>query len=144
MEQQGVPLSELKVLVVEDSEDLTAIWRALFRREGIAARFCNSGALAISVIEADYQPNVVMTDYYLPDITGLELVSEIRKRAPKIDCLMVTGNHDDAFVSSVAQEKVPLLFKPVRFPDLLAKLASLAKVAAHEAAEPPHSEAGCH
>jgi DNA-binding NtrC family response regulator len=117
-------LSELKVLVVEDSEDLTTVWRKLFRHAGISACFCNSGRAALSMIDGDYQPDVLMTDYYLPDTTGLELVGEIRKRSQDIDCLMVTGNRDDTFMEAVSREKVTVLFKPLRFPELVQKLST--------------------
>jgi DNA-binding NtrC family response regulator len=120
-------LSNVKILVIEDGEELTAIWRSLFRREGISARFCNSGQAALATIENDYAPDIVMTDYYLPDTTGLELVNEIRKRAGTAKFLMVSGNHDDAFVKSVEEKDLPLVFKPVRFQDLLSKLKDLSK-----------------
>ncbi|WP_141734431.1 response regulator [Oligoflexus tunisiensis] len=118
-------LSELKILVVEDSEDLTAVWRKLFKRAGISACFCNSGRAALSMIEGDFHPHILMTDYYLPDTTGLELVSEVRKRSKEIDCLMVTGNRDDTFMEAVSRENVSVLLKPLRFPELLERLSTL-------------------
>lgn len=125
--------ADFKVVVVEDSEDLLVVWRALFRKAKIAARFCSTAKAALSVVEHDFLPDLIMTDFYLPDMTGLELIDVVRSRWTTIDCMLVTGNTDEPFIQAVRAAGVPLVSKPVRFPALL---ETLSEIAARRAALP--------
>jgi response regulator of citrate/malate metabolism len=64
---------------------------------------------------------VLITDYYLGDLTGLELVDEIRRLIPSVEVVVATGNHDNrALTERAANGDICLLIKPVRFSDLSA------------------------
>lgn len=115
----------LKLLIVEDSEDLVAIWKILFRQAGYSARFCTSGEGAIAQVEQGYVPDVLITDYYLPDLTGLQVVEQVRAHSPDVRFLMITGNKDDAFVQSVGEQGISVLFKPAKFDDLEDRLRAM-------------------
>jgi DNA-binding NtrC family response regulator len=113
-------------VVVEDSEELMAVWRVLFRRAGLIAKFFTSGHLAFDFISNNNGADILMTDYHLPDTTGLDLIEKVRAIHPCTGCLIVTGNRDSSFIKSVEDPLTAVLFKPVRFPELLAVLEKLA------------------
>jgi DNA-binding NarL/FixJ family response regulator len=46
-------------------------------------------------------PNVVVLDYYLPAINGLEVSRELRRRLPKIEILMFTMHYSEHFAQEV-------------------------------------------
>jgi CheY-like chemotaxis protein len=50
-----------------------------------------SGAQALKVLETDAQFDVVITDYAMPGMTGLELASKIRKLRPAMPVILATG-----------------------------------------------------
>ena len=102
------------ILTVEDSEDLIFLWRSLFAREGIQAQFTRSGHEALSVVDDGYAPDIVMTDFYLPDMTGGDLILELRKRHPKVGALVVTGNTSAEFAKHLP-DGTEVLIKPAKF-----------------------------
>ena len=62
-------------------------------REGFAvstAANANEGLLAVQVD----QPEIVLTDIYMPGMTGLELQARVRDFAPEINVLLMTGQDD--------------------------------------------------
>ena len=115
---------EGRILVVEDSEDLIELWRALFGRAGIRAVFCACGKEALALVREGLAPDILMTDYYLPDMTGADLILEVWKSRPGVKALVVTGNgNSDIRYSLPAGTGV--LVKPVRFEQLKKKIESL-------------------
>lgn len=112
------------ILIVEDSEDLIALWRELFSRAGIRATFAKSGQEALAIVREGFVPGVLMTDYYLPDMTGTDLIGEIRKINPVVQALIVTGNSNSDFRFSLPSD-TDFLTKPVRFEKLRQKLEEL-------------------
>jgi len=114
-----------KLLVVEDSEDLVNVWRILFSHAGFSARFCTSGKAAVALVEEGYVPDVLITDYYLPDLTGLQVIHQVRDLSPHLRCLMVTGNSDDVFLRRLDAEGIEVICKPAKFDDLEARLSTM-------------------
>lgn len=119
--------SDSKLLVVEDSEDLVAVWKILFRESGFNARFASTGSAALAMVEQGYRPDVVITDYYLPDKTGFEVVEGMRERGIEAQCLMITGNKDAAFADAARAKGVHILYKPAKFDDIEAHVHAMAR-----------------
>lgn len=125
--QQQTP----RILLVEDAEDLVAIWRALFRATGWDARFATTAKMALTQIADGFMPDVLVSDYYLPDMTGIDLITKLRSLYPNLTFLMVSGNRDQQFCDEVAAcGDVRLMFKPIKFPDLKRALQDMLAPAA--------------
>lgn len=116
----------LRLLVVEDSEDLVSVWKILFREAGYHARFCMNGKSAISLVDQGYVPDILITDYYLPDLTGQQVIEQVRARNSAVRFLMITGNSDVGFVRALKEQGIEVLCKPVKFAQLEATLAAVA------------------
>jgi NarL family two-component system response regulator LiaR len=86
-------------VVVDDHEIARAGIRTLLGREhdihivGMAA----SGEDALGLIE-EVHPDVVVVDYSLPSMSGVELCEEIAKRHPNIPVIMLTSFLEDEVV----------------------------------------------
>lgn len=113
-------ISGLKVVVVEDSADLAQLWSIVFQRAGISALFFATGEEALSLIRQGYAPDILMTDYRLPDMTGAVLIETARQFC-QAKFLMVTGERD-----CQAPEGVSILIKPVGMQLLIDKIQALA------------------
>lgn len=112
--------SQLKLVIVEDSIDLSAIWKILFQTAGYDPVICHTGKSMMDLLDTGFVPDLVLTDYYLPDITGMDLIQEIKNRNLNSPCIMVTGNRDSDFCANILGQSdvMKLLHKPVKFESL--------------------------
>ncbi len=84
----GIP--PRKILIVED-EVMTAraLWMALVA-EGHSVEMAESGERAMELFEAgDY--DLIITDFKLPKMDGLELAEAIKKRRPSRPIILITA-----------------------------------------------------
>lgn len=106
----------MRLLVVEDSEDLVQVWRTLFRiATNYKVKFCLSASAAKELVNSGFKPDVVLTDYYLGDSNGIDFISWSRQR---IDAsyILITGSHEDERILKLQDEGAfVLLQKPVKF-----------------------------
>lgn len=80
------------VLVADDDQDTREIYRACFDTSGYRTAEAGTGAQAI-VAAIEIVPDVLLTDYVLPDIDGLAVARRLKgdPRTAGICILMVTG-----------------------------------------------------
>ena len=75
-------LSGLKILVVEDDLDSQEITAFALESAGAEVIIANSGAEALEAI-ARSMPDVVVSDVGMPEMSGYELMTQIRSLTPK-------------------------------------------------------------
>jgi two-component system cell cycle sensor histidine kinase/response regulator CckA len=80
------------ILVVEDNPITRRMLRVALESEGYEVLEAANGRSALESA-ADRRPDLVVLDYVLPDMDGLALLAELRRRtgAPEIPGLLVTG-----------------------------------------------------
>lgn len=69
-----------RVLIVDDCGDTVEILSTLLEMLGHETRGAKTGAAALAAAES-FEPEVVLLDLVLPDISGFSVASEIRKRS---------------------------------------------------------------
>jgi two-component system, cell cycle sensor histidine kinase and response regulator CckA len=121
---QGKRFLVRRVLIVEDDTDALGVLRAWLETQGCTVRSARTGRLALE-IGATFDPEVLITDYSLEgDLTGVDVIAELRNRAAKVRCVLVTGVLQNAMLESVKRiDRVPILTKPFDF-SRLAELLS--------------------
>jgi DNA-binding NarL/FixJ family response regulator len=78
----------LRILIVEDHEDLADALRANLRSEGYQASVASDGRQALAMVRAD-PPDIVVLDLGIPGLDGLALLSRCAPRgtgAPSSSC----------------------------------------------------------
>jgi len=113
-----------RVLIVEDDTDALDVLRGWLEEQGCTVRSARSGRLALE-IGSTFDPEVLITDYSLEgELTGVDVIAELRSRAVKVRCVLVTGVLQNAMLESVNRiDRVPILTKPFDF-SRLAELLS--------------------
>ena len=112
------------VLVVEDEEALGLVLKYNLEKENYDVAVVSNGNKAIAEIER-LNPSVVLMDWMLPEISGLELVKLIRSKPDikDIPIIMLTakGEEEDKIrgLSAGADDYVT---KPFSIPELLARV----------------------
>jgi DNA-binding response OmpR family regulator len=78
------------VLVVEDDPDVRTLLVELCRLQGHHALEAATGAEAIE-LGTSAEPDLVLVDWVLPDISGTEVILELRRRGVVSPIIMLTG-----------------------------------------------------
>lgn len=80
------------VLVVDDDRDTRELYRACFDTSGYRTAEAGSGSQALASA-AELMPDVLLTDYLMPDVDGVTLAHRLRADAKtaRIKVVMVTG-----------------------------------------------------
>jgi len=109
--------SASQVLIVED-DDRTA--RSLARLVAFTApvRVAGSVAEGRHVARSSSHLAAVLVDYHLPDGTGLELISTIRRHRPGLPVLILTGTDDPTVPNRVMAAGAQYATKPLARGDL--------------------------
>ncbi len=116
---------EKRILLVDDDlGHLTTLAEALVRA-GYRVRAVQSGSEALAKLTT--RPiDLVITDYQMHPIDGLELLREIRRRAPHLPVLIMTGDSSpDLEEASKSAGAVTVLPKPFRLETLLRLIAEV-------------------
>lgn len=93
----------LRVLVVDDEQDMVNSLLAVLRNEGYEARGHQSGQSALQALR-EFTPDVVVSDIAMPGVNGWELAREVRKRMGRQPTLIaLTGRFTQTSAKVLAQ-----------------------------------------
>jgi two-component system, response regulator YesN len=92
-----------KVLVVDDSPGTAAAYAGLLRLEGHDTAVATSGRAAISLVISTAF-DVILVDLRMPDMSGIEVVRELRARGLQVSIVIVTAfpDLDSSFEAAAA------------------------------------------
>lgn len=106
------------ILVVEDEAVLGKNIRQYLERQGHEARHVGDGAAALEEMQR-FRPDLVVLDYNLPGIDGLELIGRIRSREPEVPIVMITGHGSvEVAVNAMKAGASDYLSKPISLAEL--------------------------
>ncbi|MGZ3524419.1 MAG: response regulator [Thermodesulfobacteriota bacterium] len=111
----------MKVLVVDDNQDLAFLLKWMLESEGYEVRSAQSGQDGYSTYLL-FSPDLVLTDIQMPDKNGLELIKEIRCHNPAVRTIYMSGDLSQ-YWSPLEEEKekyhVGVLEKPFSKEELI-------------------------
>jgi DNA-binding NtrC family response regulator len=110
---------KLKVLIIEDEQDLLALFRDYLSGQGHEVVSCYLNANNILRDFEKNKPDICLIDYALPgDKNGIDAAIEIVSKYPSMPILFITGHEskrEDLLKHPMLQDKnVEILVKPVK------------------------------
>lgn len=112
--------------VIEDNVDLCHGWRELLGIDGHQVHCYYTGSDALDNIDTLAKCHVIVSDYYLPDVNGIDLINKIRAAKPNLPAVLLTGSKDPAIRESIERLKnAVLVHKPLGIDDLEAAVKSV-------------------
>jgi PAS domain S-box-containing protein len=108
-----------RLLLVEDDVLVATGMAALLQDEGIPADVVARGSDALAKIE-ETQPDAVVLDLHLPDISGEQVYRDIAARWPRLPVIFSTGHgNEDELTEHLEHQNVTYLLKPYDLDTLL-------------------------
>jgi signal transduction histidine kinase/ActR/RegA family two-component response regulator len=119
MELQPNLFSQFCVLLVDDDRDCTDTLAKNLRRHGFRVVTSNAVQDALDKLEVE-RPNVVISDYDMPNGGGSKIVSEARRLSDSVSLLLLTGRDDPKIAADIkglgANE---VMVKPAEVSDII-------------------------
>ncbi|MEQ9423550.1 MAG: response regulator [Cyclobacteriaceae bacterium] len=123
----------MKILVVDDEQDIKLLFQQRFRREirtqEFEFAFAFSGEEALQYLQSHAHDGVlILSDINMPGMSGLELLEKIKKsyKKPPPVVMMVTAYGDEENRNSAKNLGADgFLTKPIDFPILKEKLKEI-------------------
>ena len=117
------PIGSAKaVLLVDDDESVRTVLGEQLRELGFTVDEVGDGNSAIERLKSNGSYDVLLTDFAMPGMNGLDTISLAIRERPALQTLLMTGYADESAVAHV-RENVPIIRKPINVRDLLGHLA---------------------
>jgi len=113
-------VSPAAVLVVDDESMVRSVITKLLTLRGHTVHEASSGAEALAMIDAT-QPDIMFTDYGMPEMSGAELAAAVRDRAPSLPIVLISGDTETDDATPVVDASID---KPFKLNDLQAAIQS--------------------
>jgi two-component system alkaline phosphatase synthesis response regulator PhoP len=111
-----------KILIIDDEPDILEFLSYNFRKKDFDVSIANNGVEGILKAELE-QPELIISDILMPEMDGIEMCMEIRKRPElrSVPFLFLTAMNDDyKILHAMSAGADQFATKPIRFGYLLA------------------------
>jgi len=117
-----------QLLVADDSETVLLMLQRRLEMEGYDVVTATDGVEALERLRelAPKEPDIILLDAMMPNMSGTEVLEEIRGKGSKVPIVMISahldGQEPDRMRSLGATDCIP---KPFEWEDLIAKIEEL-------------------
>lgn len=116
-----------RILIVEDHEDIADGILHHLEHEGYHARIASTGAEGVR-LAASWDPDVMILDLMLPDISGYQVLKLVRSASPDLAVLILSARSDEMTkVKGFRDGADDYVTKPFGLHELVARLGALTR-----------------
>ena len=109
------------IVVVDDDPDILNLLKMFFRRENYSATYFATATAALEAFVADphYPASLIITDWKMPEMDGIEFVTRIKKVRPDLPIILTTayGSIEGA-IEAIREGAYDYIVKPLRWGEL--------------------------
>ncbi len=96
---------KIKVMIIEDEQDLLNLYKEFLRSKGYAVLVTNTTATHIMDDYLEFKPDIILLDYRLPgEKNGVDAAKEILEQYPTVPIMIITAY--DSIKSIIDGEKI--------------------------------------
>ena len=118
------PASQPTVFVVDDEPMLLELAEAVLKGMGYHVRTFRDPEQALKEVSAT-RPDVIITDYAMPRMTGMDLIRECRRVNPRQKMILLSGTVDEHVFASAPVKPDQFLTKPYQIQELAERVRAL-------------------
>ena len=122
----------MKLIVVDDEKDIQLLFEQIFRKEiksgKVQIYYSLDGKSALEFLDSleNHSGYLILSDINMPEMTGIELLKEIKNRYPSLRVIMITAYGDEYNYNLAKKFGAEAYFtKPLEFELLKDKLSNL-------------------
>jgi DNA-binding NtrC family response regulator len=106
--------------IIEDDEDTQELVAAFFRQKNFTIVPFNDARLFLKAVEKDgAQFDVILTDFMLPHMSGIELVKKLRSIGVETPLILITAHKSsERAIEAIEAGAYDFVVKPLHFPQL--------------------------
>ena len=111
------------ILLIDDEIDSCQALSHLLSQVGYNVKICPSGEQALELLEK--QPfDLIISDLFLPGISGIDIIKQIKDDSPEIGVILITGNASaETAVEAMKEGALDYITKPFNFERLKIQVA---------------------
>lgn len=113
------------ILIVDDEPWVREVFRDFCNlTDAFKVEMAEGGAEAIDMARnGDY--DLITLDLIMPEMSGLDALTEIKRAAPRVPVMIITGNATDKLVNRAGVlGACKVMYKPIQLDDFLNELSS--------------------
>jgi CheY-like chemotaxis protein len=111
-------ISTAKILIAEDSKPIRLVLKTYINQLGIEPDFAETGTEALNKINS-LKYDLIFLDIKLPEMSGLEIICNLRKNGIKTKTIAITADEDPKLLSTCLESGFnSFIIKPVPKEDL--------------------------
>ena len=113
-----------RLLLVDDDPLVRELVGEQLRCAGFSVTACGEGRAAIECLDAGLEVDLLLTDFAMPEMNGVALAREARKRRPHLPVVVLTGYASEAEDAAEGTD-FALLRKPIDSVALIGRVSAL-------------------
>jgi len=111
-------IKQINILLVDDEEPIREALLLLLKSADYRISGCGSGQEAVRHLENE-QFDIVITDLFLPDITGIDILKKAKELSPAIEVILITGHASaETAVRAMKEGAFDYITKPLNIEEL--------------------------
>lgn len=110
---------QLKVLIIDDTEEVLSALCKYFKQKDYTVLSATNGLDGLKLVESEKNDlDIIITDLVLPNISGVAVISIVKKKYPQLPVIAITGwgEHPEALAKEAKADLV--MEKPFKLPEL--------------------------
>lgn len=108
----------VKILLIEDEEPSREALLLLLKGNGFSIKGCGSGMEGLRLMETD-RFDIVISDLFLPDISGIDILQQIKDSSPHTEVILITGHASaETAVKAMKEGAFDYITKPLNIDEL--------------------------
>ena len=114
-----------KLLIVDDETGIVDEVKGFFEEEGFSVATADTAKEGMDALDRD-QPDLMMLDMKLPDMSGLAVLKYVKEKYPKVKVIVNTGYVDQAVIDEAEKlGRDAFLQKPFNLERLMEEVTNL-------------------
>jgi DNA-binding response OmpR family regulator len=113
MATQGTTAVDRLLYVVDDERLIAEVVQQIFQMEGFTVKVFSDPIVALSTFsESSRKPDVLLTDYVMKPLNGMELMQKCRAIHPSLVTVLFSGNVTSKITDLYVQKPDAFIAKP--------------------------------